>query len=101
VKKRPKSFDQSGKFRGVVKQSLGYAGAPCLGYWGFYHQEGGAYHPIHLPGLDVYTEMGADAVIEIEYTFRVVKRGKVPHKKCMNPWPAHRCPEKRKARKKS
>jgi hypothetical protein len=45
--------------------------------------------------------MGADAVIEIEYTFRVVKRGKVPHKKCMNPWPAHRCPEKRKARKKS
>lgn len=90
------SFEQSGKFSGVIMQNLGSSTAPCLGYWGIYQvthrKENGdaaAWSNVSIPGLDVYTEMGDDAEIEIAWTFRVVKRGKVPTKKCMNPWPAH------------
>jgi hypothetical protein len=82
--------DQKGKFRAVLKQWLGSAGAPCHGYWGLYVDKGdGALTPINIKGLKIDTDMGADAEVEIEWSFRVVKRGKVPTKKCMNPWPAH------------
>jgi hypothetical protein len=94
--RRPKSFNQSGKIRAVVQQWLGSA-APCLGYWSFYPLED-VQRPIHIPGLELDTKMGVGAEVEIEYTFRVVKRGKVPRKKCMNPWPAHRCPKPAKKR---
>lgn len=96
------------KNHGTVKvvltseRGLSYAGAPCQGYMQYRElATDDAIRKLNPPHVfDLIERALGDnpefgSVVKLTVTVEVVKRGAPSRKRCHNPWPAHRCPEKK------